>query len=65
MSKREREDYTRSNLPYGLKVVGVAVIVCLIAIPPFWACLLQLNWIGMFLSVLLGDVVAKVVWRIC
>lgn len=65
MSKREREDYARSNLPYGVKLVGVAVVVGLIVIPPFWESLLALNWMGMFFSVLLGNLIATVVWRIC
>lgn len=64
MSEHE-EDSVHSNLPAPLKIIGTIVVVGLAVVPPLWACIQAGNLIGIFISLLLADIVAKIVWRLC
>jgi hypothetical protein len=65
MSEHEKEDSVHSGLPYPIKLIGMLIIVGLAAGPPLWACIQAGNLLGIFISLLLADVIAKIVWRLC
>ncbi len=61
----ERESNVDSGLPYGLKVCGVLLIVAQVALPPMWASIQAGSLLGMLISLLLADLIGKIVWRLC
>ena len=69
MSEHEKENgegaKVESNLPYALKLAGCVALLGLLIVPPLWACVRDLNVIGMFICACLSHVVTKLYWSVC